>query len=126
MELDPVAFTIDLESFLIEPGVYDYTHTIWSRDGGPPDPQPGKHAIDVITTRSLNALDEAHQAGKPFFLGVAPAVPHVGITATTGHTYLPIPQDKWKDAFSEKEVPRDAKNWNPDTVREPTCFFTLY
>lgn len=93
--------------------MYDYLHTIWSKNGGKLEPEPGKHAINVITNRALNTINEAVQANKPFFLGVAPAVPHLGLNATGKGSFPPIPQDKWKGAFADAKVPRNP-NWNPD------------
>lgn len=57
-------------------------------------------------------LNTAVDDGNPFFLAVAPAVPHIGINATTGRQFLPIPQPKWTDAFADAKVPR-TPNWNP-------------
>lgn len=57
-------------------------------------------------------LDEAVKGGNPWFLTVAPAVPHVGINSTTGLTFDPSPQTKWANAFSDQIVPR-TPNYNP-------------
>lgn len=57
-------------------------------------------------------LDTAVNDGQPFFLTVAPAVPHLGINATTKRHYFPIPQVKWANAFPNEVVPR-TPNWNP-------------
>ena len=58
-------------------------------------------------------LNQAAKAEKPSFLTVAPAVPHVGIHAKGGGTFMPIPQKKWENAFGNESVPRVA-NFNPE------------
>lgn len=103
----------DERSFLLKPGIYDYLNTSWAKDNGPWKAFPGEHAIDITTRNALDMLDTAVYDGKPFFLTVAPAVPHVGINSTTETPYLPIPQPKWADAFPAARVPR-TPNWNPE------------
>lgn len=60
-------------------------------------------------------LDEAVNDGKPFFLAVAPAIPHVGIASNGSGAFLPVPLKKWADAFSDKKVP-NTTNFNPKKV----------
>ncbi len=60
-------------------------------------------------------LDKAATAGKPFFLTVAPAVPHVGLRSDGKGSFAPIPQKKWANAFPNAKVPR-TKNWNPQNI----------
>ncbi|KAJ6437391.1 arylsulfatase [Purpureocillium lavendulum] len=101
--------------FLLEPGTYDYLNSTWALDNGDWESHLGVNAIDVTTQHSVDMLQRASSDDKPFFMVVAPAVPHVGINATgNGQTFFPIPQDKWKRAFSDKIVPR-TPNWNPAT-----------
>lgn len=99
-------------SFLLDPGMYDYTNTTWTLNNQHYQSFPGENSIDVITQNALDMLETAVKSGKPFFMTVAPAVPHVGINASVkGETFFPIPQAKWSNAFSDKIVPR-TPNWN--------------
>lgn len=99
----------------MEPGVYDYLHSFWAKNNGPWKAHPGKHAIDLTTKNALDMLDTAVKDGKPFFLTVAPAVPHMGINSTTGQSFFPIPQPKWENEFSSEKIPR-TPNFNPPRV----------
>jgi N-acetylglucosamine-6-sulfatase len=104
-------------SFLLEPGIYDYTNTTWTLNNADYKSYPGQNSINITTKNALDMLDTAVTAGNPFFLTVAPAVPHVGINASKpGDTFFPIPQYKWASAFPDAKVPR-TPNWNPT---EPT------
>lgn len=97
---------------MLKPGIYDYLNTSWAKNNGPWQSYPGEHAIDITTRNALDMLETAVSDGKPFFMTVAPAVPHVGINSTTETPFLPIPQPKWADAFPDARVPR-TPNWNP-------------
>lgn len=114
----------DFASFLLAPGVYDYTNTIWAYNNGPWKSFPGEHAIDITTQNALDMLDTAVNDGQPFFLTVAPAVPHVGINTTTGESFFPIPQPKWADAFSDAKIPR-TPNWNPSEASGASWLLNL-
>ncbi|CAL5874789.1 uncharacterized protein PFLUO_LOCUS9091 [Penicillium psychrofluorescens] len=109
---DPMAPGWTSSNFLLQPGVYDYLNTFWAKNHGPWTAHPGEHAIDITTKNALEMLDIAVEDGKPFFLTVAPAVPHMGINSTTQETFFPIPQTKWENAFTNEKVPR-TPNWNP-------------
>ncbi|KAH8799680.1 alkaline-phosphatase-like protein [Xylogone sp. PMI_703] len=99
-------------NFLLDPGMYDYTNTTWTLNNQHYQSFPGENSIDIITKNALSMLDTAVKGGKPFFMTVAPAVPHVGINASAkGETFFPIPQTKWANAFSDKIFPR-TPNWN--------------
>lgn len=69
-------------------------------------------------------LDRAAEDGGPFFLTVAPAVPHNGINSTTGKPFFPIPQPKWEDAFPNEKVPR-TPNWNPSQASGASWLLNL-
>lgn len=104
----------DYSSFLLEPGVYDYLNTTWAKNNEPYQYFLGEHAINITTKHALEMLDTAVNDDKPFFLTVAPAVPHVGINASgNGQTFYPIPQPRWANAFADVKVPR-TPNWNPN------------
>ena len=101
-------------SFLLEPGTYDYVNTTWTYNNGKYQSFPGVNAIDITGKHALEMLDTAVEGGKPFFLVVAPAVPHVGINSTKkGNTFFPIPQAKYAHSFADEIVPR-TPNWNPE------------
>ncbi|KAJ6151757.1 hypothetical protein N7470_006885 [Penicillium chermesinum] len=115
--LDPPAAGWTGSNFLLEPGVYDYLNTTWTKNNGPFEFYLGEHAINITTKHALEMIDTAVSDAKPFFLTVAPAVPHVGINASgNGETFFPIPQPRWADAFPDAKVPR-TPNWNP---KEPS------
>lgn len=109
---------------MLKPGIYDYLNTSWAKNNGPWESFPGEHAIDITTRNALDMLETAVYDGKPFFMTVAPAVPHVGINSTTETPYLPIPQSKWADAFSDAKVPR-TPNWNPEQASGASWLLNL-
>ena len=75
----------------------------------------GEHVLDLATKNTVDMIDKAVAAGKPWLMTVAPAVPHLGINASNKHGYYPISQDKWKHSFLGDQVPR-TPNWNPPTL----------
>lgn len=104
-----------MKSFLLQPGTYDYLNTTWSYNQQKPRSFPGKNAINMITNHSLEMLDKAVKADKPFFLAVAPAIPHVGIAANGSGGFAPVPLKKYENAFSNMTIP-NTPNFNPDKV----------
>ena len=106
-------FIADEVSFLLEPGVYDYVNTTWAYNNEQYQSFPGINSIDLTSKHALEMLETAVNGGKPWFLTIAPAVPHVGINATGGGTFVPIPQKKWADAFPNEIIPR-TPNFNPE------------
>lgn len=76
-----------------------------------------EHTSDLITEKAQRLLDDALNAGKPFFLGVAPVAPHSDISANR-HVGLPVmtepvPAERHRGLFQDVRVPRTA-NFNPD------------
>ena len=108
-------------SFLLEPGTYDYYNTIWTLNNQQYQHYPGQNAINITGTNALSMLDTAVKDGGPFFLMIAPAVPHVGINSSG--TFYPVPQTKWANAFPDQKVPR-TPNWNP-TVQKSGASWIL-
>jgi N-acetylglucosamine-6-sulfatase len=100
---------------LLQPGTYDYLNTCWSYKKGKPNSFPNQNAISVITNHSLSMLDEAARSNKPFFMAVAPAIPHVGIAANGTGSFMPVPVKKWANAFREMTVPK-SPSFNPNKV----------
>ena len=105
----------------MEPGVYDYLNTTWSLNNAQWKNFEGVNSIDKAQENALSMLDTAVEAKKPFFMAVAPAVPHVGINASSGLTFFPIPQAKWANAFGNHQIPR-TPNFNPATQNMGASF----
>lgn len=78
-----------------------------------PKAYPGEYSTDLVAARSLEFLDEAIPAGKPFFIGVAPIGPHA--QTINGRFDPAVPADRHKDLLPGLKVPRTA-NFNPDVV----------
>ncbi|KID82851.1 arylsulfatase precursor [Metarhizium guizhouense ARSEF 977] len=95
--------------FLLDPGTYSYLDGIMALDKNEYRSIKGQYSTDVIANRSLEFLDNALAAGKPFFLGVTPIGPH----ANTGFT-TPIPADRHKHLFPNVSIPR-SPSFNPST-----------
>jgi N-acetylglucosamine-6-sulfatase len=79
----------------------------------------GQYSTDVVREKGIQFLEDAHAAGKPFFLGIAPIAPHVQ-TVPPGHTEEqypkhPIPAKRHDGLFADEIVPR-TKNFNPNQV----------
>ncbi|OAQ60601.1 arylsulfatase [Pochonia chlamydosporia 170] len=98
--------------FLLDPGTYRYFDGIMSLDYQVPRSIKGLYSTDVVANRSLEFLEDAITAGKPFFLGVAPVGPHAN-TDEKGFTN-PIPADRHKLLFPDVRAPR-TPNFNPST-----------
>ncbi|RYP07026.1 hypothetical protein DL764_002785 [Monosporascus ibericus] len=92
------------------------------RNQDPPRAYPGDYSTDLVTTASLNFLDEAIPEGKPFFVRVAPIGPH---SETINGQFNPtIPADRHKDFFPGLKVSR-TDNFNPDTTSGASWIKTL-
>ena len=92
--------------------MYDYTNTTWTLNNQNWTNHLGVNSIDITTKHAVSMLETALQGKAPWFMTVAPAVPHVGINASgNGQTFFPIPQEKWANAFFDEVVPR-TPNWN--------------
>lgn len=100
---------------LLDPGTYRYFDGIMSLDYQVPRSIKGLYSTDVVANRSLEFLEDAITAGKPFFLGVTPVGPHAN-TDEKGFTN-PIPADRHKLLFPDVQAPR-TPNFNPSTVRK--------
>lgn len=99
-------------------------NSTYQRNKDPPVSFEGRHSVDVIAEKALGLLDEAHEASKPFFLGVAPVSPHANLWTPKfkhgGHSDLediefspPVPAERHSKLFEGIKVPRTA-NFNPD------------
>ncbi|KAI2465237.1 arylsulfatase-like protein [Annulohypoxylon bovei var. microspora] len=110
--------------FLLDPFTYSYLNSTYQRNKDPPVSFEGRHSVDVLAEKALGLLDEAHKAGKPFFLGVAPVSPHANLWSPVfkdgNHSDLedidfspPVPAERHAKLFEGVKVPRTA-NFNPD------------
>lgn len=99
-------------------------NSTYQRNKEPPVSYEGQHSVDVLTKKALGMLDDAVEAGAPFFLGIAPIGPHCNIWAPT-YKYgkgspitevefsPPVPAERHAHLFKGARVPRTA-NFNPD------------
>ncbi|KAI8960102.1 putative arylsulfatase [Daldinia sp. FL1419] len=112
--------------FLLDPYTYNYLNSTFQRNGEEPRSYEGQYSTDVLAEKAYGLLDEAVDAGNPFFLVAAPVAPHANVvmkdSASDGHRDLdnlpfeftkPVPAERHKHLFEEEKVPRTA-NFNPD------------
>lgn len=116
--------------FLLDPFTYSYLNATYQRNQDPPVSYEGQYTTDVLATKALGFLDDAVQADKPFFLGIAPVAPHSNVQ----HNVLdrlnetgapeedmrsffsaPIPAERHAHLFPDAIVPR-TENFNPDVA----------
>jgi arylsulfatase A-like enzyme len=101
-------------------------NSTYQRNQDPPISYEGQHSVDVLAKKAIGLLDEAYDAGKPFFLGVAPVAPHSNIYSPAfkhgNHSNItevefgpPVPAKRHAHLFEGVKVPRTA-NFNPDTA----------
>ncbi|KAI1127073.1 arylsulfatase-like protein [Nemania abortiva] len=110
--------------FLLDPFTYWYMNSTYQRNRDPPVSYEGQYSVDVLAGKALGFLDEAYEAGKPFFLGLAPVAPHSDIQSPNfkhgNHSNLtevqfgpPVSAKRHAHLFEDAKVPRTA-NFNPD------------
>jgi arylsulfatase A-like enzyme len=112
--------------FLLDPYTYSYLNATYQRNHDPPVSYEGQHTADVLEKKALGFLDDAIDADRPFFLGIAPVSPHSNLQANVKVTgdedtpmmTEPIPAERHKHLFKNVKVPR-TKHFNPDKV----CLF---
>ncbi|KAI1078756.1 alkaline-phosphatase-like protein [Whalleya microplaca] len=120
----PYAAGWNSSDFLLDPFTYWYMNSTYQRNKDPPMSFEGRHSVDVLAEKALGLLDEAFDAGNPFFLGVAPVAPHANLWSPAfkdgNHSGLeeieftaPIPAERHASLFKGVRVPRTA-NFNPD------------
>jgi hypothetical protein len=77
------------------------------------------YTTDLISAKGIEYINDAHKAGKPFFVGIAPIAPHVqtwsGDAEPTPPEHLPISAPRHSHMFPTIMVP-PTKNFNPDKV----------
>ncbi|KAI1395936.1 Arylsulphatase [Hypoxylon fuscum] len=107
--------------FLLDPYTYNYLNSTFQRNGQEPRGYEGQYSTDVLTEKAYGLLDEAVDAGKPFFLVAAPIAPHANVVMNGApgsdiHSVYftePVPAERHKHLFENVTVPRTA-NFNPD------------
>ncbi|KAI0876424.1 arylsulfatase-like protein [Hypoxylon argillaceum] len=110
--------------FLLDPFTYWYMNSTFQRNRDPPVSYEGQYSVDVLAEKAIGFLDEAHEAGKPFFIGLAPVAPHSDIQSPAfkhgNHSNLtevqfrpPVSAERHAHLFQDAKVPRTA-NFNPD------------
>ncbi|KAI1452390.1 alkaline-phosphatase-like protein [Annulohypoxylon moriforme] len=110
--------------FLLDPFTYSYMNSTYQRNHDPPVSFEGRHSVDVLAEKALGLLNEAHEARKPFFLGIAPVSPHANLWSPAfkdgNHSDLedidfsaPVPAERHAKLFEGVKVPR-TENFNPD------------
>ena len=86
-----------------------------------PVSHPGMYATDLLADLSISWIDDAAEKKSPFFLAINPVNPHGNYDWKNGKWTAPIPADRHKDDFPGAVVPRDTKNYNPDSVGAILC-----
>ncbi|KAI0833080.1 Arylsulphatase [Hypoxylon sp. FL0890] len=112
--------------FLLDPYTYNYLNSTFQRNGEGPRSYEGYYSTDVLAEKAYGLLDEAVDAGKPFFLVAAPIAPHANVVMNkTAHDAPrdpdnlpfeftePVPAERHRHLFKGEKVPRTA-NFNPD------------
>ncbi|KAI1505732.1 alkaline-phosphatase-like protein [Biscogniauxia marginata] len=120
----PYAAGWTASDFLLDPFTYWYMNSTYQRSHEPPVSYEGKHTVDVLANKAFGLLDEAYEARRPFFLGIAPVSPHANLWSPAfrygNHSNLtdiefkpPVPAERHAHLFKGVKVPRTA-NFNPD------------
>ncbi|KAI1113323.1 arylsulfatase-like protein [Nemania sp. NC0429] len=110
--------------FLLDPFTYWYMNSTFQRNQDPPVSYEGQYSVDVLAEKAIGFLNDAHDAGKPFFLGLAPVAPHSDIQSIAlgrgdGHMLVeaefrpPVSAKRHEHLFKHVKVPRTS-NFNPD------------
>ncbi|KAK7038192.1 arylsulfatase [Favolaschia claudopus] len=103
---------------LLEPYTYNYNQPGMKRDNAN-FKLYNNYTTDVISTKGIDYINDAHQAGKPFFVGIVPMAPHVqtwpanGDAAPNPPEHLPISAPRHSHMFPNITVPHTV-NFNPN------------
>ncbi|KAI0145097.1 alkaline-phosphatase-like protein [Xylariaceae sp. FL1272] len=110
--------------FQLDPFTYEYYNATFQRNYDPPVNHEGEYSVDLVKNKSLAFLDEAVEAGKPFFLTAAPIAPHSHVIVggywvnstyynqTSSTQAPPLPAQRHVDLFHDEVVPR-TPSFNP-------------
>ncbi|KAJ0272780.1 hypothetical protein CBS470a_012565, partial [Colletotrichum nupharicola] len=85
----------------------DFNNIVMSENGERPRHYPGFHQTDIVRAQSLDRLEYLTSQEKPFFLTIAPTVPHENY-----NFYAPVPLLRQKGLFPNITSPKPP-NWNP-------------
>ncbi|KAJ1957486.1 hypothetical protein EC988_000804 [Linderina pennispora] len=96
---------------LVSPGIYNFTHPIFSLNGGPLEEHPGVYQTDLISNKSLALIDSLSERDDPFFFVISPTAPHEEVQVNGDFT-PPRPADRHKHLFPDAKVPR-TPHFNP-------------
>ncbi|TEA13853.1 Arylsulfatase [Colletotrichum sidae] len=116
--------------FLLDPNTYDYWNATFQRNRDAPVNHLGEYSTDLVAAKAFGFLDDAVDAGEPFFLGIAPIAPHSNVNSSIllpvkgPEDKVPVSDDKFRTnfpraakrherLFAEAKVPR-TENFNPD------------
>ncbi|KAI8469806.1 MAG: alkaline-phosphatase-like protein [Monoraphidium minutum] len=72
---DPPKGWTDFDAVLF-PYTFNFTHPVFSRNGGRPAAYPGAYSTDVVRDKALAQIRAAAGGGRPFYAQIAPASPH--------------------------------------------------
>ncbi|KAF7347125.1 Arylsulfatase [Mycena venus] len=101
---------------LLEPYTYNYNQPGMKRDKAD-FKLYNNYTTDLISAKGIDYIKDAHKAGKPFFVGIAPIAPHVqtwgGNATPTPPEHLPISAPRHSHMFPTITVP-PTKNFNPN------------
>lgn len=111
-------------------------NSTYQRNRDPPVSYEGQYSVDVLAKKAIGFLDEAYEAGKPFFLGLAPVAPHSDIQFDLGRGNgtssnlidvefrPPVSAKRHAHLFEDVKVPRTS-NFNPDKPSGASWIRTL-
>ncbi|PKX88330.1 sulfatase family protein [Aspergillus novofumigatus IBT 16806] len=97
--------------FVLDPYTYDYMNATYQRNHDPPVSYLGRHTTEVLREKAMGFLEDALDGERPFFLAVAPIVPHSNMNGTygggAGPMWMdePIPEDRHKHLFPDAKKP---------------------
>ncbi|KAJ4996315.1 Arylsulfatase [Colletotrichum sp. SAR 10_66] len=94
-------------SVVQDPYTMDFNNIVMSENGERPRHYPGFHQTDIVRAQSLDRLQYLTSQEKPFFLTIAPTVPHENY-----NFYAPVPLLRHKGLFPNVTSPKPP-NWNP-------------
>ncbi|EIN14555.1 Arylsulphatase [Punctularia strigosozonata HHB-11173 SS5] len=97
--------------FLLDPYTYQYYNSTFQRNKNPPILHDGVYQTDLIAEKAYGFLSDAVNAGKPFFLAVAPTAPHANVK--DGVFTEPQPARRHEKLFQNARVPR-TDSFNPE------------
>jgi N-acetylglucosamine-6-sulfatase len=112
--------------FLLDPNTYLYYNATFQRNHEQPVRYVGNKATgtnystDLVRDKAFGFLDDAVEADKPFFLGIAPISPHSEVgepNAKSGFTEA-LPAARHRNLFKGVKVPR-SPSFNPNEVGHP-------